>query len=453
MPKAIPKVTRFHSLINAKRLFENPLKVINDHFSNMETDSFRTHLGLTVDTLMTQNPVVTQHVLQKNHKNYYKSEIQSKILARFIGKGLLTSNGEYWLKQRRLIQPGFHKRNLESFLKIMNQEIMDYVNQLAARYPNQKNNIDINFEMSMLTMRVVSRALFSSEIDDEEINFIGKAVDQLQVAVTKDIRVPFLSWWRHLKGEERANDKTSKQLYNLLQKKIEKRKKSEKTEGDLLDMLLNVRYEETGTGMTEQQLIDEILVLYAAGYETTANSLAWTFKTLLEHPDVLSQLIEEIDSVSLEGELKMENLFQLPYTSKVISESLRMFPPVWIIDRLALEDDEIEGIHIAKGEIINIYIYGIHHSEKLWKSPEKFNPERFNENREKRTNFSYLPFGGGPRLCIGNQFAKLEISLVLYHLLKKYKLSLDRNQQVIMHPLITLKPKQGIRMILEERNS
>jgi len=448
--KQIPVYSRLQSILGARQLFNNPIGTIDKIFDKFQTDTFRTFMGKS-KVIMTKNPKVAKHVFQSNHKNYYKSEIQSELLARFVGKGLLTINGAHWLKQRRLIQPGFHKKNLDSFLQIMNQEVRHFVEQLALNYSEQKNTIDISKEMSSLTMRVVSRALFSSQIEEDEIKFIGSAVDRLQHAVAKDIRLPFLSWWRQLRGEERINTQISLKLYKLLQSKIDIRKKSPNENGDLLNMLLNVRYEDSGEGMSDQQLLDEILVLYAAGYETTANSLAWTFTLLAENPNCLAKLLAEIDNTRLSETLQMEELFQLHYTSKVASESLRLYPPAWMVDRLALEDDLVDGIKINKGEIINVYIFGIHRSEKFWDIPLNFDPDRFDPNTHKKSDFTYLPFGGGPRLCIGYQFAKLEISLTLYYLLRKFNLSLVKEQVIEPHPLITLKPKKGIKMILEKR--
>jgi len=452
MPKTIPKVSFFRTLIRARKLFENPIRELDGYLDEFQTDTYRTHMGPKVKVLFTKNPAIAKHVLQKNHKNYYKSELQSVILAKYLGKGLLTTNGEYWLRQRRLIQPGFHKKNLNSFLQIMNNEIKDFIQNLSQKYPDKMSTMDLSLEMSRLTIRVVSRALFSSQVDDEEIIFIGKAVDHLQIAISKDIRLPFMAWWRQLNGEERENNRISKKLFELIQNKIEYRKQNSNEHGDLLDMLLQVRYEETGEGMTARQLLDEILVLYAAGYETTANSLAWTFQLLAENPAQLKQLLEEVDSTDLSGELKMDSIFRLPYTAKVSAESLRLFPPAWIIDRVALADDEVDGISIKKGEIVNIYILGIHRSEKYWKDPLQFNPDRFDGDKHIKTDFTYMPFGGGPRLCIGFQFAKLELSLVLHYILQHYSISLPSNESIAIKPLVTLKPKEGIKMNMERRH-
>ncbi len=452
MEKPIPSVSLLSSLLNAKKLYNNPIQTIEDHLKDFETDSFRTYMGAKRNILISQNNKLAKHVLQKNHKNYHKSEIQSEILARFLGKGLLTINGSHWLKQRRLIQPGFHKANLESFLKIMHLEIKNGIEGLATRYQKEKFTIDLNHEMATLTMNVVSRALFSTQVDQVEIQFIGKSIDQLQLALSKDLRLPMFGWWRHLVGEERANNKIANKLYALIKKKIDYRKQNKEVQGDLLDMLLQVRYEESGEGMSDQQLLDEILVLYAAGYETTANALAWTFKLLCEHPEHHEALQKEVDSTDFSEGLRMETLFSLPMTAKVSAESLRLFPPIWIIDRVALDEDEIDGIRIHKGDIINIYILGLHRSEKHWKNPLEFNPDRFESDTHMKTDFTYLPFGGGPRLCIGYQFAKLEINLTLHYMLKHYKLRLDPKQTVLLKPLLTLKPKAGIRMILEKRS-
>ena len=453
MSTQVPQISLFRSLLDSKNLMKNPIPIIKKNMEKFGSDNFRVHLGLNRLTLMTQDPEIIEHVLLKNHKNYHKSEIQSKLLARYLGKGLLTSNGKYWLQQRRLIQPGFHKKNLESFLKIMHDEILDHIEALGIKDGRQNSKIDITQEMSALAMRVVSRSLFSSGVSDKEIAFIGKAIDHLQNAIIKDIRLPFLDWYRTLTGENSKNKEIAEKLYSLLREKINERKDHGKYFGDLLDMLLSVKYEDTDEGMEEQQIIDEILVLYAAGYETTAISLGWTFTLIDSHPQVYKKLLLEIDNINLEDEITLESLRDFSFTSKVISESLRLYSPAWIIDRIALSDDKVKDIIIPKDEIISIYVYGVHHSKKYWKNPEQFIPERFDpENLKGKPKFCYFPFGGGPRLCIGNQFAKMEMTLVIYYILKKYKLSVFQDQSLELNPLITLKPKNNILMHLESRN-
>jgi len=430
---------------------DNPIPILDEEMKKINADSYWVHLGLSIRTLITKDESIVQHVLQKNHRNYHKSKIQSELLAKYIGQGLLTSNGDYWLKQRRLIQPGFHKKHLESFIQIMQEEIRSFVGEWSEKIKGQ--TININDEMSALTIRVVSRALFSSDIKPDEIKFIANTVDDLQGAVVKDIRQPFLSWWRKLNGEESKYGQSAKRLYDLIQSKIDHRRKLNAEAGDLLDMLLGVRYEDSNSGMSNQQLIDEILILYAAGYETTANALSWTFYLLDKHPEYKRQLIEEIQSIELSDTVQIDDLRQFVFTRQIISESMRLYPPAWIMDRVAIADDNINGIPIKKGDVISLYLYGLHHDEKHWPDAEVFNPKRFEPNKNKeRKSFNYVPFGNGPRMCIGHQFANMELMLSLYYIIKSYDLTLAKDQKVELNPLITLRPKEGIKMHLQHRD-
>jgi cytochrome P450 len=212
-------------------------------------------------------------------------------------------------------------------------------------------------------------------------------------------------------------------------------------------MLLDARYEDTGEGMNDQQLFEECAILFVAGHETSANALAWTWYLLAQHPDVVQKAREELATVLGDRQPTFEELPKLEYLSQIIEESMRVYPPAWITDRIAAEDDEWNGIKIAKGVVVVTYFYGAHHSPNYWQNPEQFDPERFSkENKKQHIPFAYSPFGGGPRLCIGNNFAIMEMQLVLATMLRAYNFELIPNQTVIPQPLITLRPKTGIWM-------
>lgn len=450
--KKIYEVPFWKSLLAIYKLMDNPIPIILDQMEQINDDTYWVHLGLSMRTLITRDVEIVQHVLQKNHRNYKKSKIQSELLAKYIGKGLLTSNGDYWLQQRRLIQPGFHKAHLESFMQIMNEEIILFVENWKQKFTSASTEIEITEQMSALTIRVVSKALFSSDIKEDEIGFIAHSVDTLQGAVIKDIRQPFFNWFREINGSNTRHSKIAHKLYALLQDKIDQRRQSKQTHGDLLQMLLDVRYEETGRGMTDQQLIDEILILYAAGYETTANGLSWLFYLLAQNPEHKKNLVDEIKRVDLPEALSFEHLRNLPFSDMVISETLRLYPPAWIMDRQAIESDEINGIKIEKGGTLNLFLYGVHHNAMHWENPEEFNPWRFDRSQLKsKTIPNYFPFGSGPRMCIGFQFAKMEMLLSVYHIFKSFDLKKADKQKVSMYPMVTLKPKGGIKMNLSQK--
>jgi len=447
----VKTVPRIKAIRNIFRFVQNPIPLINETIEEMGP-SYRVHLGGVNRSLMTQDPEVIQHVLQKNHKNYYKSKIQTEGLAKYAGYGLLTTDGDYWLRQRRLIQPGFHKQKLKSLVQRMNDVVLEHVELIRKKLEQGESTVELTKDMVHLTLKVVSRSLFSSGISEDQLSILGDAVTISQVAVIKDIRQPMFKWWRRLTGEQKQYNSAVIKGRKLLMSLIEGRRASGTSHDDLLDMLLESRYEDTGEAMTTTQILDEILIIFAAGHETTANAMTWTLYLLDKYPKILNSLRQEIETVHLPANPGFEHVSQLTYCKQVISESMRLFPPAWITDRIALQDDQVGNVKIEKGEIIGIYIYGAHHSKALWDDPEVFNPDRFSrENQKTISAYSYFPFGGGPRLCIGQQFAWTEMILALYHLLKEFDFSLEEGHQVDMEPLITLRPKYGMPMKVKTR--
>lgn len=447
MNEEIKTVPRLKTIKNIFKFLENPIPLINETMEDMGGQTYRIHLGGINKSIMTADPEIIQYILQKNHKNYYKSELQTKHVGKYVGKGLLTTNGDYWLKQRRLIQPGFHKKKLESLVQIVNDVVIEFVQTLKQKVNEGLTTTDMLDQMHELTLRVVSKSLFSTGITDEQLALLGEGVTKLQLAVIKDVRQPMFAWYRKLNGEERKNADLAKRVYALLNDLIEERRASTEEYGDMLDMLLSSRYEDTGEGMTNQQILDEVLIIFVAGHETSATALTWTLYLLDQHPNELSKLRNEIQTVRLSDTPSFQDLMQLTINNQILSESMRLYPPAWITDRVALEKDEIKGLKINKKELIGIYIYGVHRSEKLWDSPEAFRPERFTaENKKSIPPFAYFPFGGGPRLCIGQQFAMLNMILVLYHFVETFDFSLVDGHPIDLNPLITLRPRYGMNM-------
>lgn len=452
MADRLKKIPQMEVLMNLMKFLENPIPLINQSFIDMEDDSYRVNLGGVTKTIMTKDPALIQYILQKNNKNYNKSILQTQHLAEFIGTGLLTANGDYWLKQRRLIQPGFHKKSLDSFVRIMNQEILRFTEELSQAVDNKKGDIIMLGEMSKLTLTMVSKTLFSTGIKEDEIALFGSRVDTLQAAVVKSVRQPLLAWWRKINGENTKNKKVAKDLYAQVIQIINDRKNSDQEYGDILDMLLSAKYEGTEEGMTQQQLLDECLILFAAGYETTANALSWTFYLLDQHRDKLQLVLDEIANNELDANNPLESIMKWDYIRQVTSEVMRLYPPAWIIDRVPIEQDEFEGVELSPDEMINLYIYGVHHDAKHWDNPEEFRPSRFEKDKLKQIKpYTYFPFGGGPRLCIGQQFAMMELQLVVYTLLKKFDFTLEEQAPVKIKPGVTLRPKSGIKMKISKR--
>ena len=453
MPETIKKVPQLQILKNVFKFLFNPIPIVDQYFDDFESNTFRLNVGAMTKSIITKDPDLIQYILQKNNRNYKKSILQTEHLATFIGHGLLTSNGSYWLKQRRLIQPGFHRKSLDAFVRIMSKEVLTFNDYLANKIKSGNGELLMLKEMSRLALIMVAKTLFSGSITEEQITEIGNKVDYLQAEVVVKIRQPMFAWWRNISGRDAKNKKFAQELYELLTEIISERKESGVFKNDILDMLHGARYEGTDDGMSQQQILDECLVLFAAGYETTANALSWTFYLLDQNRDKLALVQKEIDENEIDPENPMVSLMQLDYIRQVISESMRIFPPAWIIDRIAIENDTFNSMNIYNDEIVNLYVYGVHHDPAHWENPEVFEPNRFTKEKMKSIKpYTYFPFGGGPRLCIGNQFAMMEMQLILYTLLKNFDFKLKEGHQVEMLPGITLRSKNGIRMEANPRH-
>jgi cytochrome P450 len=403
--------------------------------------------------MLTKDPEVINHILQKNHKNYVKSKIVTDILSKYAGKGILTTNGDYWLKQRRLIQPGFHKSKIESLLTEMNAVILNMMDDLSRKINEGQTQFDILDEMTKMTLSIVSKALFSTTISDDQINILKFGVQALQDITMKEAQNPFLSGWRKLSGFQKKSEDHLVRIYKLITDYITERRSDPEPPSDLMTMLLDARYEGTDEGMNNQQILDEILIIFIAGFETTTNALTFCLYLLSQHPEPLSTLRTELDELDLSLHPTIKEVMEMKYTTQVISESMRLYPPAWFMDRVAIEDDMIGEEQVKAGEIIALYTYGLHRSSEFWIDPDAFNPDRFSEtNKSMLTPNAFIPFGKGPRLCIGSQFAQMEMNLVLYHFIKRFNFQLVQPYSLELDTKITIRPKYGMPMVLSERS-
>lgn len=427
---------------------KNPIYLINKTLSTYETSTYHLQVG-KARRMLTQDPEVINHILQKNHKNYLKSKIVTETLSKYAGKGILTTNGDYWLKQRRLIQPGFHKQKIESLLSDMHAVIITMMDDIEAQITKGHHEFDILDEMTKMTLRIVSKALFSTDITEEQINILKEGVQSLQDITLKEVQNPFLSGWRKLSGEQKRSEAHLERIYKMISAYINERRSDPSPPSDLMTMLLDARYEGTDIGMTNQQILDEILIIFVAGFETTTNALTFCLYLVSQHPHVLSALQKEVAGIGLNSNPSMKDIMGLKYTGQVISESMRLYPPAWFMDREAIEDEYIGEEKISAGEIIALYTYGLHRSAKYWKDPDSFNPDRFSEeNKFQITANTFIPFGKGPRLCIGSQFAQMEMNLVLAQFIKRFSFSLIEPYTLELDTKITIRPKHGMPMRL-----
>ena len=400
---------------------------------------------------LTTNPEVIRHIFQKNNKNYVKTNRTIDPVRDQIGNGLLTSEGAYWLKQRRSIQPGFHRKRLEDISITMVKEINTYMDEVLDVFAEKNEAFVLDKEMMHLAYRLVSKSLFGSEVADEKLKLMDRVISEGQEYTVDLIRRPYLKFWLRLNGKFKKNEENRRISQELIMGIINDRKKSSKPQNDLLQMLLETEYED-GSKMTDEQLLDESLVLYVAGHETTALALTWALYLISSHSDVEQQLHKSTLSNFSDKDPAFSDLRSMGYTTQVIDETIRMYPPAWLLDREAIEEDEVGGYKINKNQDIFCFTYGMHRNPEYWENPDSFDPDRFSEeNKKKHVPHAYMPFGAGPRLCIGNNFAMMEMQLILSMFSKRYRFEVLNDQSIDVQPLITLRPRNGIKVKVHKR--
>ena len=438
----IPKVSRIRSFSESLRMKSNPILIFSKH-QKILGNTYYYHLGGVKKALITSSPVIIEHVLQKNYKNYSKSEIQKKKMGHFLGDGLLTSHGAYWITQRRIIQEGFKKDKLKSYIQTMDRIVLDTMEKIKAEA--RLRPIDLNKYLRQVTFEMVMGTLYSDSLSEVELNKIGNTISTIQKFILKQIVQPYLNFWYKFTGELERHEKQRESADKIIFDVIQKRNQSSNNYSDLLQTLIDARYKETGLGMTEKQILMESMQLIVAGHETSSTALSWTIYLLMQNQEAFKIVRQEMEALN-ENELPdLEDLSKFEYTMQVIDEALRLYPPFWMLDRESIEDDEIEGYKIPKGTMVLIYLYGLHHSNKFWEKPEIFDPARFQRaNKVNHVPYSYIPFGAGPKGCLGGNYATLQMLIILQRLLKKFDLSLDTQETVISEPLIILKPKGNI---------
>ncbi len=431
--KRLPTISQYEIFKNRKRILNNPLPFHNENFEKYG-DSFRVRTGVTKTAVITRNPKLIKHILQKQNRKYHKSPLQTVDLAKYIGHGILTSNGKHWRTHRRMVQPAFHKKKLQGLLGTMLNAIHKELNRIK---PNKEQ--DVFPLMGDLAFQVVAKSLFSRSDIQEDMEKLQAITQANQKMLIREMRQPYLKWWFSVTGMIRKHLDLSQEGQSLLDRIIEERILSGKEKDDLLDMLLKARYED-GSPMVRQQLIDEVLILFTAGHETTSNALSFTLFFLAKNPKAQQIVFEEASQFDSENEDVMKHMLQLTYTKQCIEESMRLYPPAYMIDRVSIEDDEFEDKIIPKNTLILMSVFELHRYRNFWNSPGKFIPERFNSENKKDVHEYYFPFGAGPRMCVGNNFAMYEMILTVAEIIKKYKVhtSLD---DLEINPLISLKPK------------
>jgi cytochrome P450 len=393
------------------------------------------------------NPEDIRHVLQDNARNYHKSPLYNK-LRMFLGNGLLTSEDDFWLRQRRIAQPAFHRQRLAELASVMADAARDAA---ASWQPFASTGQPVNVDEAMmrLTRTVVLRALLGADLGP-----FTSTIDQAWTIINQHVGESFWSLgfdtlptpkYRRFKAARAV-------LRGAVEHVIAERRRNSSDSSDLLSILMSARDEETGEAMTDEQLRVEVTTFLLAGQETTSLALTWTWHLLGQHPRVRQKLEDEIDAVLKGRPPGYSDLENLPYLRMVIDESMRIYPPAWGFSRQALTDDQLGGFRLPRGWLVFVIPYVLHRLPAFWPDPERFDPERFSPERSaNRPKFAYIPFGAGPRQCIGNQFALIETQLIVATFVQSYRLHATPGHRPDPWPLITLRPRFGMPMIVERR--
>ena len=427
----------------------NPVQVLSKYTQHYG-ETFRFYLGGIKEAMVTTDPTVIQHVLKTNAENYHKSEIQVKRMGHFLGKGLLTTHGEAWRTQRRLIQRGFERKQLEVLSSIMQDSLAESLRSFDRDV--RTGPVDIYPHLMKMTFEMVGKSLFGARLKDEDIGLISRTISTIQEFMVRQTIQPYLNPWFTVSGVLRRHEEMRAHADSILMDYIRIRRQ-ESPGHDLLQILMDARYSD-GEGMPDELVLSESMQLLVAGHETSSNALSWLLYLLSSRPDCLERLRAEFDSVLGGAPLSYSDVPKFEFAIQVIQEALRLYPPFWMVDRMALADDRAGDVAIPQGSTVVVFIYGVHHSPRYWENPERFNPERFAKANEKlHTPFTHLPFGAGPRGCIGGNYATLQILMILSVLLRKYDLRLVPGQSVEARPMVILRPKHGIRMTFTEAST
>jgi len=431
-------------------LIGNTLSAIKDPLGFMVSlrrnydDVVRIQIG-GKNYIVIQSPETCRHVLQENAKNYYKPGA-ARMMKKVMGNGLATSNGDLWLKQRRLMQPAFHRKKIEGLYRTIQEETADLI-QSWKEVPLTKR-INVSEAFQHLTLINITKTMFGSDLK-HDVNaiagVINEMIDSASSIITSLIKVPLSIPTPSNLRFARANRKFEKIIYGIIQeRKIAKKENSQ----DLLDLLLHAYDDESKSYMTDQQLRDEITTVFMAGHETTAQTLSWVFYHLALNPSIYQKLREESNRY-FENEVGLSALQELTATKCAIEETMRLYPPVWVIARKSIADDVINGFLVPSNSTVLINVYGMNHSPRYWTSPELFNPARF-QNGSEQVPFTYIPFGGGQRQCIGKLFAMMVMQTVVCGLVHEFEFNIPPGFKPITEPGTTLRAKGGIQLLLTQ---
>lgn len=443
----VPHVPRLRALLDSRAMGRNPVAVFEGHRARLGS-TFTVHFGGVKPAVVSTDPVVLEHVLRGNRNNYEKSHIQVERMVEFQGKGLVNIHGDAWMRQRKLVAQGFKANHLAKLLPIQ-QDVLD---GLLTEFDQEarKGPVDIHQQMVRFTLRLIGRSIFGHSMKKEELELIGETIATIQEFILKQIVQPYRIPWFRISGQSERHQRLRRAAEAIVLKHIQARRAEGVGETDLLRILLQTPYHDTGETMDEPLALIESLQLLVAGNETSTNALTWIMYLLGQHPEHVRDIRDEVAAVIGNAPMDFRNLHALEGTVRIIDEALRLYPPFWMIDRIALQDDEIAGVRIPAGAMVIPYIYGTHRNPAHWERVEEFDPRRFETPAAKaRHPFAYLPFGGGPRTCVGGSMAIMQILMIVVAFVQRYEFSTVT--PVAIQPMMLLRPRGEVAMRFRPR--
>ena len=434
MPNTIEVMKRFTSIMR------DPLAFLLD-MSRTYGDSVSFNLPEEKARLI-NHPDLIQYVLQTNHRNYNKKTPQFETFSMVTGNGMINSDGDFWLRQRRTAQPAFHQRKINTMVAVMQQETEKRRERWQTAVDTHQS-LDMEQEMLQLTLGITMKALFQMDIGGREAELVHLIEETLgYVMFRAQVMVPVPPTWplpvnRRYRG-------AMKELDKLVMELIANRRQQPSGD-DVLSLFIDAT--DDGQPLSDQMIRDEILTLIIAGYETAASGLVWMWYLLSQHPEIAEKLRHELLTVLNGRSPGLSDFGNLPYLKQVIHEGWRLYPPSWVISRSAVADDRLGDEPIGAGTLVIMSPYTMHRHPKFWPDPDRFDPERFTpEAINGRSRYAYIPFGGGPRLCIGNSFAEMETMVILGTLFQQFDPEPITPNKLKTRALVTIRPKHGLPM-------
>jgi cytochrome P450 len=440
-----PHVPRARAFLDARAIARHPVAVFEKYRQEFGP-TFTLHMGGAKAAIVSTSPSFIHHALHTKAANYHVSTVRVDRMAEFQGQGLINSHGAAWLRKRRLLSQGVSRERLAALLPHQERVLED----LMARFDlaADRGPVDIHRLMLDFTSHLVGRSIFGKRMTDDQIEHIVTGIKTVQGFVLRQIFQPYMIPWFRISGQTRRYQRIRAAADTMAWEYIKARGQGpDEGGGDILELLLQTPYDESGAPMSQEQILIECMQFLVAGSETSPVALSWTFYLLGKHPRFIREIRDEVAAVCGSGPITLPGLQQLRLTRRVLDEAMRLYSPFWMIDRVAVEDDEIDGIHIPGGLMVLPYIYGLHRDPELWPDPEVFDPNRFEEEAVRNRHPSaHIPFGAGPRKCIGSNMAMLQMLLLLAMFVRRYDFELASAKEIEIDPRMILHPKGEIEM-------